>query len=78
MAVKNKRSYKKFDALIDASGMRQEAIAERLGVTYGAFYHWRQAPWNVSIYKMEKLAQVTGADFDELVQTAKELAEVYA
>lgn len=66
-----KKTYKPLDDLLEASGLRMEAIAERMGISYDVFYRLRKSPNTISAIRLGVMAKVTGVDFLKLMEVVK-------
>ncbi len=75
MGLIPKRTYKPLDEIIDSSGLKKSVIAERLGVDYSTFYHWRVKPSSISAIELGKLSNILGVDFLSLLEVIKKFGE---
>lgn len=66
-----KKTYKPLDDLLDRTGLKKCAIADRLGVDSSTLYKWRVSPNTMGIDEMEKLSSILGVDFFDLYQIVK-------
>ena len=70
-----KKTYKPLDELLEASGMRYEAIAERMGITYDVFYKLRKYPDRISAIRLGQMSEATGIDFLQLMDVVKKFSQ---
>lgn len=66
-----KKTYKPLDELLINSGLRMEAIAERMGISYDVFYKLRKYPNTISAVRLATMSKVTGVEFLQLMEVVK-------
>ena len=52
------KTYKPLDEILKQSGVRYEAIAKNMGITYNALYRIRLAPNKLTLDKVKKEQQI--------------------
>ncbi|RAN51498.1 hypothetical protein B8A39_06555 [Dolosigranulum pigrum] len=70
-----KKTFKPLDELIDSTGLKKTAIAEKLNVDISTLYKWRVSPDTMSIDVMERLADVLNLEFYDIYEVAKKFRE---
>ena len=65
--MKNKKTYEPLDALLDSSGLKYIAIADKINVPYNTFYKWRINPKRIDAVSAANIADVVGVDLREVI-----------
>lgn len=65
------KTYKPLDDLIDSSGLKKKAVAEKLDIDYSTFYNWRTNPKLISAVDLGKLSEAIGVEFTTLFKVVK-------
>ncbi|MDO4680302.1 MAG: helix-turn-helix transcriptional regulator [Aerococcus sp.] len=72
------KTYPPLDQLINSTGLKLTAIADRLGVDTSTLYKWRVYPNTIGIDEMESLAKITGVSFLDIYKITKKFKQEVA
>lgn len=69
------KTFKPLDDLIDKTGLKKTAIANRIGIDASTFYKWRVNPTNIGIDGLEKLSTILNVTFMDLYNLTKKFKD---
>jgi hypothetical protein len=69
MAVK--KTYAPLDELLDSSGLKYIAIAQKINVPYNTFYKWRINPSKIDAISAANLAEVIHVELTDVIFVLK-------
>lgn len=65
------KTYKPLDDILKESGLRYEAIAKNMGITYNALYRIRLAPNKLTLDRLKELEKATGLEDNSIYDLMK-------
>ncbi|WP_428815232.1 hypothetical protein [Lactococcus lactis] len=65
------KTYKPLDDILKKSGVRYEAIARNMGITYNALYRIRLAPNKLTLDKLKELEKAAGLEDNSIYDLMK-------
>lgn len=65
------KTYKPLDDLLKGSGLRMEAISERIGLEPSGFYRMRLNPKKLTLEKIQRISDATGIDSELIYKVSK-------
>lgn len=65
------KTYKPLDEILKQSGVRYEAIAKNMGITYNALYRIRLAPNKLTLDKVKELERAANLEENSIYDLMK-------
>lgn len=65
------KTYRPLDEVLKGSGVRYEAIASNMGITYNALYRIRLAPNKLTLDKIRELEKAAGLEENSIYELMK-------
>ena len=72
--MKNKKTYEPLDDLLNSSGMKYIAIADKISVPYNTFYKWRIDPRRIDAVSAANIADVVGVNLSDVILVIKKFS----
>lgn len=66
-----KKTFQQLDELLDSSGLKYVAIAEKINIPYNTLYKWRVNPSRIDAVSAANLAEVLGIELSEVIIVLK-------
>lgn len=67
----DKKTYEPLDELLDSSGLKYIAIAQKINIPYNTFYKWRVNPRKIDAVSAANIADVIGVDLSDVIFVLK-------
>ncbi|SJZ89208.1 hypothetical protein SAMN02745116_01753 [Pilibacter termitis] len=69
--MRTSKTHKPLDELLESTGLKYEAIANKIGINIVTLYKWRINPKLISAYNLGLISESTGINFLQLFDVVK-------